>query len=227
VYKGDENRLKIARELIAVGIFERGPRVLLAGPRVVDRVRIAFRRRLDVDDDGIGVMCREQNIRAPAVTTAQRLHGGRCAAWCSGCGRSDGGDGDSSDGDVGEEAATKAKPVGRYDLVEDRRRPRAAPHVGLDISAGFTGSRRFLGATRAHSCVHARGPLRDARQPTAMVIRRRPFDRWAAMPTVVVLLSLVDTESLAARFLGILNLDLLFVDETSREPSSVPDKITL
>ena len=52
MYKGDENRLKIARELIAVGIFERGPRVLLAGSRVVDRVRIAFRRRLDVDDDG-------------------------------------------------------------------------------------------------------------------------------------------------------------------------------
>lgn len=98
--------------------------------------------------------------------------------------------------------------------MEDRRRPRAAARLGLDICAGFTGLRRFLGATRAHSCVHARGPLRDARQPTAMVIRRRPFDRWSAMPTVV-LLSLTDTESLAARFLGILNLDLL-LDETSR-----------
>ncbi|KYQ56161.1 hypothetical protein ALC60_04899 [Trachymyrmex zeteki] len=101
MYKGDENRLKIARELIAVGIFERGPRVLLAGSRVVDRVRIAFRRRLDVDDDEIDVARREQSIRAPTMTTAQRLHGGRSAARCSGCGRSDGGDGDSSDGDVG------------------------------------------------------------------------------------------------------------------------------
>jgi len=35
---------------------------------------------------------REQSIRAPTVTVAQRLHGGRCAARCSGCG-----DDDSSD----------------------------------------------------------------------------------------------------------------------------------
>lgn len=50
MHKGDENRLKIARERIAVGIFERGPRVLPVRESLI--VRIAFRRRLDVDDDG-------------------------------------------------------------------------------------------------------------------------------------------------------------------------------
>lgn len=48
-HKGDENRLKIARERIAVGTFESGPRILLARESLI--VRIAF-RRLDVDDDG-------------------------------------------------------------------------------------------------------------------------------------------------------------------------------
>lgn len=35
------------------------------------------------------------------MTAAGRLHGGRCAARSSGCGCSVGGNGDSSDGDVG------------------------------------------------------------------------------------------------------------------------------
>lgn len=101
--------------------------------------------------------------------------------------------------------ATKAKPVGRYDLAEDRR-PR---FTSVTISVRFTGPRRFLGATRAHSCVHTRKLL--GRMPTRTTVIRCPFDHSSAIPTAgtAVLLSQCQ-EKPAACFSGILHLESPF-----------------
>lgn len=70
--------------------------------RIFWRRLIGKKREKERDLSQAGVAHREQSIRAPTVTAARRLHGGRGAARRSGCGRGGGvGCSGSDSSDVG------------------------------------------------------------------------------------------------------------------------------
>lgn len=76
--------------------------------------------------------------------------------------------------------------VGRYDLVEEIGDVREGRRTSASISAGFTGSPSISRRDACPLvCPRFTGPCGTHANPyKPRQIRRRPFDRWAAIPIV-------------------------------------------